>query len=332
VDYFSPGLRELVRKSRRQYTRLRVFGTRRALAKAETQLGLLGWQQADYDHETQRQVNQIEEVEREQANLTNDAAALGVEIRTLQAEREAHRKKYEEECRAIEAARKQVLAPHDQIERQLMEKRKIEPKFERRIPELDRELREVQRRYTELLQTERETPKLRQEMIHLRERSVAIPNEKSDLRTQHLRTVSEIRNLELALQKESQAIAALDQRSQQLDDDWEAQDRDFVNVIRTKERQKERMESQIQLLEIAKVNPYQRIGQVLADSDIAPMNQPDALTKVKELRAMVDELNMQVAESLVTTAREDSHLLRTSFWLWGAIAAGLLVIVLAAVY
>ena len=330
MDYFSPGLRELTRKSCRQYHRLQVFRTRRALAKAETQLGLLGWQQADYDAETQRQVKQIEDVEREQADLTNEAASLGAEIRHLQGERETFRKKYEEDCRAIEAERKQVLAPHDQIERQLLEKRKIEPKFERRIPELDRELREVQRRYTELLLVERETPKLRQELIHLRERSVAIPNEKSDLRTQHLRTVSEIRSLELALQKESQAIAALDQRSQQLDDEWEARDRELVSVIRAKERLKEKMESQIQLLEIAKVNPYQRIGQVLADSDIAPMNQPDALTKVKELRAIVDELNLKIAESQVLTAREDKHLIQTSYWLWVGMAAGLFVILLAA--
>ena len=186
-----------------------MLWVRRELAKAETELGLLGWQQADYDDETQRQVEAIQHVEREQSRLTNEAAALGNEIRQLQAEREVGRKQYEEQCRAIEAERKQVLAPHDQIERQLVEKRKIEPNFEKRIPELDRELREVQRRYKELLSVPRETLQVRQELIHLRERSVAIPNEKSDLRTQHLRTVSEIRALEVALQRESEAVTFL---------------------------------------------------------------------------------------------------------------------------
>lgn len=303
---------------------------RRVLAKAETELGLLGWQQADYDENTQRQVQEIQNVEREQSRLTNEAAALASEIRQLQVEREAARKQYEEQCRAIETERKQVLAPHDQIERQLVEKRKIEPNFGRRIPDLDRELREVQRRYTELLSAPRETLQVRQEMIHLRERSVAIPNEKSDLRMQHLRTVSEIRALENALKRESETVAALNERSERLDEEWQAGDRSLLQKIRAKEREKARIEKEIQTLETAKINPYQRIGQVLADSDIAPMNQPHALEHVKELRLNLAEMQQAILESKAISAKEDRGVLRASFWIWAGMIAGVMLILIAA--
>lgn len=308
--------------------RLRVV--QRALAKAETELGLLGWQQADYDEETQRQVREIQQVEMEQSRLTNEAAALGSEIRQFQTERETHRKKYEEECKAIEQERKQVLAPHDQIQRQLAEKRKIEPNFTRRFPDLDRELREVQRRYTELLNAPRETVQIKHEIIHLRERSVAIPNEKSDLRTQHLRTVSEIRALENALRKEAESIARLDEKSQRVDESWEAKDRELIQQIRTREKEKARLEKHIHQLEFAKAHPYQRIGQVLADSGIAPMNQPDALEKVKQLRFRIDELKYEVQVSAARSAQEDQKLILASYLLWAGMAAGLALILVAA--
>jgi hypothetical protein len=54
VDYFSPGAREIARILGRVLNRLRMLAQRRRLARAETELGLLGWQQADYDEDTQR--------------------------------------------------------------------------------------------------------------------------------------------------------------------------------------------------------------------------------------------------------------------------------------
>jgi chromosome segregation ATPase len=309
---------------------LRRRVAQRALARAETELGLLGWQQADYDEETQRQVKQIQDVEMEQAKLMNQAAALANDIKEIQSERETSRKKYEEECKALEQERKQVLAPHDQLERQLAEKRKVEPKFERRFPELDRELREVQRRYSQLLTEEAQTVQIKNEIIHLRERSVAIPNEKTDLRTQHLRTVSEIRALETALQKEALAITALDERAQRLDDAWEARDREFVQRVRDREKERGRIEKQIQQLEFAKTHPYQVIGQVLADSNIPPMNQPAALNKVKDLRFRVDELLFEIQQSEVVSRQQDQKVVHASYLLWAGMVAGIALVLFVA--
>ena len=78
MDYFSPGPRELARKLNRQTARRRLAAINRALAAAETELGLLGWQQADYDADTQRQVREIQSVEKEQTRLTNEAASVAI--------------------------------------------------------------------------------------------------------------------------------------------------------------------------------------------------------------------------------------------------------------
>ena len=198
MDYFSPGAREAGRRVRRAYGRARLWRDRRRLAKAEAELGLLGWQQADFDDETQQQVEAIQNVEREQSRLMNAAAEHATTVRTRRGELESAQRAWQEKRRELAAEEKRCREPRAELERQLAERRRVEPNFERRMPELDRELREVMRLVTELLRTEPQTAKIRQELLRVRERSIAIPNEKSDLRTQHLRTVSEIRRLEQA--------------------------------------------------------------------------------------------------------------------------------------
>lgn len=266
------------------------------LSRAETTLGLLGWQQADFDADTSRQVNEIQEVERAQTDYTNRAAELGSEVRRLRAEHEAAKREFEEKRRQVEAERRRIREPREGIEKQLAEKRKIEPNFERRIPELDRELRDVQKLYSELLVVEPQTPQSRQELSRLRERTVSIPNEKTDLRTQHLRTVTEIRALEEQLEREQHLLTENEAAMRKMDREWAEKDRDFDQQVRALERERGKVEKQINDLESAKVNPYRRIGQVLADSNIGPLNQPEALDKVRRLRFRIGELRQEMLE------------------------------------
>jgi chromosome segregation ATPase len=326
VDYFTPGLREISRKFGRQLDRLRLVAERRKLARAETELGLLGWLQADYDPETQGQVEKIQNYEREQGRLTNESAELSRAIRDCQLQRGATRKAFEEKRRPLEAQRREVLQPLEGIEKQLAALRKQEPAYERRIPELDRELREVNRLYTELLSRDAQTGQLREDILRLRERTVAIPNEKADLRTQHLRVVSEMKQLETALAQSYQTLAALDQQSRALEAEFAASERDIAGEIRRREREKSRLEREIDLLEIAKVNPYQQIGRVLADSNLAPMNQPNTLEKVRRRRFKMQELEYNIALSLQASQQVDPTLIRTSYLVWGAVCAAALLV------
>lgn len=331
MNYFAPGYRELSRKLGRLRSRLRMALARRDLEKSETELGLLGWQQAEFDQETQSEVNKITEYERKQSELTNSSAGLGKELRELREERETGRKAFEEKRRELHARRAGLTANHPQIEKQLTELRKAEPTFERRMPELDRELREINKLYTGLLSRDVHTPQIKNELTRLRERTVSIPNEKSDLRNQHLRTVSEIRALESQLERDREELTTIEHAMKETQAQFDASDGRLAGEIRTREREKARLEKEIDALESAKHNPYLQIGRVLADSDIAPMNQPGALDKVKRLRARVLEIEHLILLSRDASAIEDRQMVRLSFFLWGAVVLVFLLIVLAAV-
>ncbi len=178
---------------------------------------------------------------------------------------------------------------------------------------------------------ERQTPAMRDELVRLRERIVGLPNEKADLRTQHLRTVSEIRALEETLATEAATVKAADERLATLQKSWGERDRAWTLQLKTLGREKEAIEGQINALETAKANPYQRIGQVLADNHLAPINQPLALEKVRAVRLRVGELHQAVLESKATSAQEDRRLVQTSFWIWAGMAIVVLLLLLAAV-
>lgn len=320
MEYFEPGLREISRAVRRLLIRLRTASARARLVTAETTLGLLAWQQADYDSETQDQVRQIIECEREQGRHTNDSAQIGNAIRELTAERDAARRQYDEKRAQLAAERERVVAGHPQIERQLAEKRATEPTFEKRMPELDRELREVQKLYSELLSAEPQTQQIRNELIQMRERSVSIPNEKSDLRTMHMRTVSEIHALEAQLARDRQATEALDKKGRELERELDKVEYGLAGRIQDLERQRATVEKTIHALEGAKRNPYAEVGRVLADSNIAPVNQPHALEDVRDHRFAVQKLGHMLNASLAESAAENRVQMRQSLLIWLAMA------------
>jgi chromosome segregation ATPase len=329
VDYFTPGLRELARKLHRQSVRLALWHRRRQLARAETQLGLLGWQQADFDPETQRQVDAINNVEREQGRLINEAAERSARIRQLRGELESKHREHAEQQRGLAAEERKLRERRAEIERRLTEKRKVEPNFERRMPDLDRELREVQRLLVDLHRQERQTAKMRSEIVRLRERTVAIPNEKNDLRTQHLRTVTEIRALEEELQRNTAAIAESERRQKAHAEEGGAVEEQLSAQMKDEEREKTRIEKAIAQLERAKANPYQQIGQVLALAGVAPMNQPQALEAAKSIELAIGGLHQSLLESEQASQGENWSVLRLSYVVL-AIIAGLVLLVISA--
>ncbi len=331
MNYFKPGLREIARKLSRQRHRLRILLARRELTKAETALGLLGWQQADFDAQTQAQVDKINTYEREQSRLTNESAGLAKELRELRVEREEARRSFDEQRRALEVEKAGAGANHPALEKQLADRRKVEPTFERRMPELDRELRDINKLYSELLTAANQTPSMKAEITRLRERNVGIANEKAELRNLHLRAVSDIRAMETELEQGREKIAAIDKRSKELTTAFEAEDDRIGGEIRTREKEKARIEKEINAIETAKTNPYLQIGRVLADSDVSPMNQPGALDKVKRLRGKLVELDDLIALSFQSTALEEPQTLRLSYYIWATIAFLGLLLILAAI-
>jgi chromosome segregation ATPase len=332
LDYLNPGLREIGRRAAQLLLRVRLAATRRRRAKALTQLGLLGWQGADFDPETQRQVDEIQNVEREQSRHLNEAAAHSMEIRRLNEERERARRSHVETRKQQEAELRKAQETKTQLERQVGEKRKVEPKFQQRIPELDRELRETNKLYSELLLLEKQTPQTKQEIIRLRERIVAIPNEKSDLRTSHLRSVTDLRTLEENLARQAEAVTAAQKRIDYAESQWEAADAVLAAQIKAAEKEKAAAERQFAGLERAKTNPYLRIGEVLSGSGIGPINQPEILEEVRQVDVVVALLEGQLLDSLAATGNENPSELRVSLWIWCGVAFLALIVLLLIVF
>ena len=324
MNLFAPGLREASRIVGRQFSRLRLLLAQRKLARTETQLGLLGWQQADFEGEALRHVEQLTDFERTQARLTNESAAHARAIMQLQEQRDAERRQFEDARARLEAERARVAAPVEEAARQLAARQRTPVDYAERIPELERELREVGQLYSELLAAEPQTAEIRRETIRQRERMMAIPNEQADLRKRQQQAVNEIRVLEESVARGRIALGAEDERLRAQGAEFEEADAARAREIADREREKLAAEREGDALEKAKGNPYRKIGQLLADSGIAPMNQPHALAAVEQGRAEVARLGAALAASRALSGKEDRVALRKSWLVWAAV--GLVVV------
>lgn len=326
MDYFSPGLREMTRLVQRARSRFRGWLARRQLASAETQLGLLGWQQADFDAETQRQVDALQHVEREQSELTNRAAELSHTIAKVSSERAAARAEFDQQRSVLDADRARVREPLAEVERAIRAMSERPAEVGRRTAELERELRETDALYTKLLRVQPQTAQVRDEILRLRERLIAIPNETSDIKAQQMRTAAEVQEREQQRSAIEQQTAELDRQLRELKTRADQSDAGFATQIKELDKEHARAESAAQRLERAKRDPYREIGRVLADSGVAPVNQPHALQRVHALRATIAKADAAIVESLQVTATEDASMLRISLSLWGVIAVAVLLV------
>ena len=325
-----PALRELARLYDRQIGRASLWLARRKLARAETDLGLLGWQQADFEGEAQRHVDQLRNVEREQSRQTNESAALGVAIQQGQEKRDAGRKQYDETRAVLEAEWKAAAEPVETTERHLAARRKIDVDFDGLIASLDRELAEVLALQAELRAVETVTPAVHAELSRLRGRVVAIPNAQADLRLRRVQAMNDIRALEETLARSRPVLAAATEKLHALDEQFARSDGTLERQIAGRKREKEAIEAEIETLEKAKNNPYRQIGQVLADSGIAPMNQPGALAAVQKARRIVARIVREIAASHEASGREDRAALQKSWGLWAAAVAVIALVLLLA--
>ena len=327
MDYLSPGFRELLRLARRTWARGQVFLAKRNLREAETQLGLLGWQQADFDLETQRQVDAIQNVEREQGALTNRGAELSREIQTLAAERARVHAESEQQRLALEANRASARAPLAEIERLIGSLRDRSPIIEKNLAGLDREEEETNALYNKLIVTNPQSVEMRDDILKLRDRLLAIGHERNDLRASSANTTDDLQKREQERRAIEEKSADFDRQLRELKATAEQRDDEFATRTKELEKEKARNDTTIHRLEHAKLDPYREIGRVLADSGVSPMNQPEAFSRVIDLRKSIVSAEEAITASLAETAQENAELLRVSLGLCGVIfIAALLVL------
>lgn len=331
MNLFLPALRELARIYDRQINRASLWFAQRKLARAETDLGLLGWQQADFEGETQQHIDQLKNLEREQSRLTNESAALGLAIHKGREDRAAGRKQYEATRGALEAEWEEAAEPVETAERHLAARRKNDVDFTALIAELDRELAGVREAQTTLLAADTMTPQMRLELSRVRERSIAIPNAQADLRLKKTQAHNDLRAMEETLARGRPLLAQAAEKLHALDEQFARSDGMLERQITGRSRDKEAIDRQNDALEKAKDNPYRQIGQCLADNQIAPMNQPQALDAVLHRRAVVAGLVRALSKSHEASRTEDRAALAKSWMLLAALAAAVLGLVLAVV-
>lgn len=331
MNLLLPAPRELARILGRLVGRLRLFVTARRLAKAETHLGLLGWQQADFEGEAQRHIDQLTNVERDQARLTNDSARLGLAMQRSQDEGAAAQRHFEETRARLEAERAQVAGPVEETTRQCAERERMRDNFAERAAALERDLADANRRHDKLLAAGSLTPEDRVELDRLRQRTAGIPTELADLRLRQQRLAGELLPIQEALARGRAAVAVEDEKLRVQQAAFDEAESARKKEVADFQREKQAVEKEIASLEKAKADPYRQIGQMLADAAIAPMNQPHALAAVQQGRAAVALLDQEITASLADSRREDRTALQNSWAFWAVTLAvsALLLLLLA---
>ena len=327
MDYLSPGLKEIARVVARWRCRWKLRGGQSELARLETELGLLGWQQAEFDTGTQREVDKILHTEREQARLSNEGAAVSQVALDLKAQREQARQAFEKESAPLVLERKELRESIEKAGAQVSLLRKQMGDLESREEELERDLREAKKLQTNLLASEENTPEMRDQQADLRERITTIPGRISEIQRQRARAEAEKEELKKTIALETERESTLGQQVKELESAHSTGDRKLAEAISEKEREREKIENENTRLEKDKANPYREIGRVLADNNLPPMNQPLALDAVNQSRLRVQGIEFAITKSQAESAAEDRALVQNSLILLGAVllAIGLVV-------
>jgi len=92
------------------------------------------------------------------------------------------------------------------------------------------------------------------------------------------------------------------------------------------QQEKNGVERRLSELDHSKGNEFLIVGRCLADAQIPPMNQPQALQKVLDLRATVAKLEESIAASLAWSEAQDADELKKFYFAVG-LAIGLVILV-----
>ena len=326
MNYFAPGIRELSRIIARGRARWRLRGARKRLASVEGELGLLGWQQAEFDSETQQEVDKILRCEREQARLTNESAALTQAIAELRTLREQARLAFEQKSAPLAAERQAIRENIAKAGAQMSALKRQAAEMESTEPQLDRELRKARLLHSELLAIEQQTPAMRDQQLEQRDRMNSIPGKLAEVQRQRTRIAGEIDELQKSVARDHERETALASQTRELESAHSTEDRKLADAIAGKEREREKMEAENARIEKEKTSPYRAIGRVLADNQLPPMNQPQALDAVRECRLGVQEIEYAIAKSRADSAAEDRGLMQNSFILLGAVTIAVVLV------
>lgn len=306
--WWSEGRRELDRWIRLARARRRLWREGRHLERVETDLGTLGWQQAEFfAPEIQQQVDRIMDFEMNQAALLNREALLAEEKTARETARQEAGAIADQAIASIASEGRELAAACRARQATLLEKTRATGTLRQQLRQVQTEIEQLQILQARI--TTFDTEEAAQESDRVAGRLAELSGHEAELQ------------MAIAGQAERERVdcvelAALEDRISQLEQTIDEhrvaleaeQERIDAEIGRLEDEQR-RMREMTDALEHQKISPYRLIGQCLADNDIGSRNQPEALENVRTARRTTADLEEEIAGLRAECARADRRAL-----------------------
>ncbi len=303
MNFLATGWRELERKVQRMEDRLRLWLERRKLTAAEIRLGELGWQQVDFPPEVEAQIQAITRVEHQQAQFSNQSAEIQSQIEELQSRRRQEQLENADAVAAIGMELTPLQKARELARRPLAGLQEGVRRFEEAIAAARETRATLEAHLMELQAATPSTIEIQHQIAQVKDKRIASDFQIEDLRRGSMKLQDEIN-------AQTRQIAALDLKIQEINrrisDEWEAfnaADKELLAEMAALQRGKRETGKRVEMLDKEKSSAFLAVGQCLADFDIAPMNQPDALREVLTQREIVRHRRQRIAASLETSSQ-----------------------------
>ncbi|MGC3991340.1 MAG: hypothetical protein QM796_16990 [Chthoniobacteraceae bacterium] len=326
MNWFTLGCQEVRQKAFRLSWRITRRLDERRLVKAETTLGELGWQQADFPEHVEETIGNLHRIESEQAELFNRSADLAGEMTAAQKERDDKRAAYDRARATVVTEMQPHLTAREKEEQARVPLQHLTTALREQQPELREQERDYRRQIENLVNQPLSGMDLMQERQRLLDLHQATLSSISAAHDGMEKACADIRVHDEAIARINPIIAALQQHIEILDQQFSHADRERADLALKLQQEKSGVERRLSELDHSKGNEFLIVGRCLADAQIPPMNQPQALQKVLDLRGNVARLEAAVATSLAWSEAQEMDELKKFYFAVG-IAMGLVILV-----
>lgn len=285
MGIISEGFRDIAGRARFAWLWVNALRARRALYLAETELGLLAWEQAEfYGEEVMAHVRKVQEYEMTQASLMNTSAELSGSRAALEEELAREKARHDEEQATIAAERAPVATRYEEVERTRRQKLDAVERFNQALEELARTEKQLHTRSNAFLKVENPTFAVRTEAREVSDALTRIPEERKMVLGDQARARQDAAQLEPGANELRNALREMDAKAAAARERHAAVARRLTGEMSRLEREVKKSNVRMSHLDREKREPYQVIGACLANDGIGPLNQPEVLERVRELR------------------------------------------------
>jgi chromosome segregation ATPase len=268
---------------------------RKAIYKAEVELGWLGWEQVDFfELPITEEVNKVQESERTQASLLNTSAELAARKAVFDKELAGEKALHDQTQASLAEERAPVAAALEEAEAKRRQKLEAVERFDRAVEEIARLEKQLEARSLAFMKIERPDISIRTEARKVSDELGRLSDERQLVLADKVNAAQEAARIEPGIAQLRAELERLDTAASAVRERLAGATRRLTGEMRALERERRKSNMRMSHLDREKRKPYQRIGAVLADHGIYPLNQPQVFEKVLALR----ERDARIAETL----------------------------------